>query len=95
MEKKVEQGVIAHGQRDRISYTMGYKGIIIGGASEYHPEKMDVLVTRTIDHIPGESPEDTKARLEEIKQTEKLLVESVGATVAEKVNAIKKRFQNS
>lgn len=82
-------------QRARLSYTMSYKGIVVGGMSQYHPEKMDIIVSMTLDHIEGESAEDTKKRLQSMKETEKVIVEGVGASVAQKVNEIKKRFQSN
>ena len=82
-------------QRPRISYTMGYKGIVVGGMSQYHPEKMDISMTITIDHLDGEPESETKKRLAQLKDTEKLLIETVGSSVAEKVNVIKQRFQPS
>lgn len=82
-------------QRPRISYTIGYKGIVVGGMNQYHPEKMDISMTMTIDHLEGESKIDTNARLAKLKDTEKLLVEVVGSSVVEKVNAIKQRFHSS
>lgn len=82
-------------QNTRINYTMSYRGIVVGGMNQFHPEKMDVTVSITIDHIEGESAEDTKKRLQAIQSTEKILIDGVGASVAEKVNTIKKRFQSS
>jgi len=82
-------------QNPRISYTVGYKGIVVGGHSDYHPEKVDVSCTRTIDFIEGESPEDTRKRLDAMKSVEELLVKSVEMTVMEKVNAIKEKLKKS
>ena len=84
---------ILHGQEGRVSCSIGYKGIVVGGLNSYHPEKMDISVTLTVDHLEGESKEALKERLDGLKKTEEVLIEYVGKSVVEKVNAIKKRFQ--
>ncbi len=80
-------------QQDRISYSMSYKGIIVDDSNSYHPEKMDILVTKTLDIIEGETLEETKERISKMKPIEELLLNDVGATVSSKVQAIKDRFQ--
>jgi hypothetical protein len=78
-------------QVPRLSYTLSYKGVVVGGMNEYHPEKVDFTLTRSIDYIEGESPEDLQKRLEAMRETEKVLVQHVEASIGEKIAELRKR----
>lgn len=81
------------GQAPRLSYTMSYKGIVVGGMNDYHPEKIDISLTKTIDYIEGESREDIEKRLEATKELEELLAKDIQRTVSEKVKRLKAKIR--
>ena len=78
-------------QRPRLSCTISYKGLIVGG-NDYHPEKIDMSHTITIDHVDGETKEQTKARLDDLKVTQELVIDASQLSIAEKVGKIKCRM---
>lgn len=79
-------------QNPRLSYTASYKGIVVGGMSEYHPEKVDFSLTRSIDYIEGETAKETQKRLDALGQVEELLIDSVEQSIAAKIKALKSRL---
>ena len=81
-----------NGQNTRLSYTLSYKGIVVGGLSDYHPEKIDFSLTKTIDYIEGETKEQTMQRLEDTKTLEELLINDVENCVVAKVKKIKSKM---
>lgn len=81
-----------HGQRSRLSCTISYKGLIVGGDAKYHPEKIDMSHTATMDHIPGETKEQTQARLNELKVTQEMLIGHIQLSISEKVGKVKERM---
>jgi len=86
MNEQVKQ----EGQRPRLSYTLAYKGIVVGGASSYHPEKVDFSMTKTVDYIEGESEEDTEKRIQALETLEELLCTDVEGSIMAKVKQLKK-----
>lgn len=78
-------------QNPRLSCTISYKGLIVGG-NDYHPEKLDMSHTITIDHIPGETVEQTQARLDDLKVTQELLITSIQKSIAERVGVVKEKM---
>lgn len=81
------------GQSPRVSFTMSYKGIVVGGMSQYHPEKMDLMITRTIDYVEGETRAETQERVKDLAQLEEVVIDAVGKSLVTKVNLIKEKFQ--
>lgn len=79
-----------HGQRARLSYTVSYKGVVVGGISDYHPEKIDITMTKTIDHIEGESEDEIQKRLDGLELIEELLCQDVEGSVMSKIKKIKR-----
>lgn len=80
-----------HHAAPRVSYSVSFKGITVGG-SNYHPEKVDVSMTRTIDFIDGETPEELQQRLADIDGLEAAVIASVDHSLGEKVRQIKQRI---
>jgi len=71
-----------------VTVSMGYKGIKVGG-DEYHPEKVDILISKTLEHIPGETPDQTKARIANTDELQELLMDNVSKAVGAKIKVIK------
>lgn len=80
---------VKNNQAPRLSYTVAYKGLVVGGVSDYHPEKIDISMTKTIDYIEGETKEQTQSRLDAMHELETLLCLDVESSVMKKVKAIK------
>lgn len=80
--------------RPRISYTIGYKGIIVDNTNSYHPEKVDIMLTRSLDFVEGETPEQIQLRLSALNETEELLIKSVELSITQKVQMIRDRLIN-
>lgn len=80
------------GQNARLSYTLSYKGIITDASNSYHPEKLDITISKTIDYIEGESLEDTQARIEKTEEATMLLQKSVEKTLAEKIQDVRDKL---
>jgi len=80
-------------QRPRLNFTLSYKGIVVGGMSEYHPEKVDFSISKTIDYIEGETQEQMKQRLNETRMLEELLVSDVEKTIGDKVKKLKSKLR--
>jgi len=78
-------------QTPRISFTLSYKGIVVGGMNDYHPEKVDFSVTRTVDYIDGETKGETKKRLDALDDLQEMVVESVENTLRKKIKIIKQK----
>jgi len=78
-------------QNPRISFTLSYKGIVVGGMNDYHPEKVDFSVTRTVDYIDGETKGETKKRLDALDDLQEMVVESVENTLWKKIKIIKEK----
>jgi len=76
-------------QRPRLNFTLSYKGIIVGGLNDYHPEKVDFSISKSIDYIEGETEEQMKQRISETKMLEELLIADVEKTIGTKVKKLK------
>lgn len=68
--------------------SMGFKGLVVGG-SEFHKEKVDIFVSKTVNYVEGETPEQTKARVAKTDELELILFDSVSSTVAKKIQKIR------
>jgi len=75
-------------QNPRVSFTMSFNGLIVGGTSEYHPQKVNISVTRTVDYIEGETPEQTQTRVNQTDSLVKLLAEKIEDDVSSKIKQI-------
>jgi len=82
-----DKGVTA-GRRPGITFSMAYKGIKVGG-DEFHPEKIDFFLSKTVDYIHGETPEETKVRVEATDELVTIVEDNVSATLGKKVKLIK------
>lgn len=81
-------------QNARISVTMAFKGLIIGGSSQYHPEKLDLSITKTVDHIPGETSEQIQKRLDSMDLLEGLTISKVENTLANKITEVRAKMNS-
>jgi hypothetical protein len=79
-------------QRPRLNFTLSYKGIIVGGLNDYHPEKVDFSISKSIDYIEGETEEQMKQRINETKMLEELLVADVEKTIGTKIKKLKSKI---
>ena len=76
------------GSRPRLSYTASFNNLVVGG-TQYHPEKVNVSFTKTIDFIEGETEEQTRERINDLDFIQSVLIESVDKSLGDKVKAIK------
>lgn len=83
------------GQNPRLTYSLSYKGIIVNSANSYHPEKIDIMVSKSIDFIEGEASKDTKKRLDAMSAAEEMLMKHVDTNVAGRLKAIKDKLKNN
>lgn len=88
MEKQVNH------QNGRVSFTLSFNGLIVGGTSDYHPEKLNVSLTRSVDYIEGETPQQTKARVDAMDTLEQIIVEKVETSLYSKVKEIRDQVNN-
>jgi len=80
-------------QNDRISYTLSYRNLIVGG-NDYHPEKIDISLTRSIDIIPSETKEETINRIKSLDVFEDELKKVLDERMGGMIKSIKSKVRN-